>query len=236
MLRQPGFICRVAGVPADDPCVNTPPATAYWGLFYSDGRSGSWTYSSLGARGLKVPEGGYVGVAWQSGGRSVPGLAPAPHVGKTPKTQPPSKPPTGPKPSGRPEPKKQPSPAPTASADPTPDAGTPTPDVGSPSPEASASPDGTEAPGPRNGDRRKQGRSRGATEEVDPDTGEVTVHMPGAEETDDADEGAADAGDDLAPTAADGGQGSVPVLVGVVLVLALAGAAVVGYRRRRIGA
>ena len=30
--RQPGFVCRVSGVPAGDPCVSTPPADAYWGL------------------------------------------------------------------------------------------------------------------------------------------------------------------------------------------------------------
>ena len=32
-----GYVCRVSGKPADDPCVNTPPADAYWGLFWSDG-------------------------------------------------------------------------------------------------------------------------------------------------------------------------------------------------------
>ena len=36
--RQPGFVCRVEGVPAEDPCVNTPPADAYWALYWSDGR------------------------------------------------------------------------------------------------------------------------------------------------------------------------------------------------------
>ena len=44
-LRVPGQRgCRPA-----DPCVNTPPTTAYWGLYWSNGTSGSWTYSSLGA-------------------------------------------------------------------------------------------------------------------------------------------------------------------------------------------
>ena len=49
--RFPAFVCRIDGVPADDPCVNTPPADAYWGLWWSDGESGEWSYSSLG-RGL----------------------------------------------------------------------------------------------------------------------------------------------------------------------------------------
>ena len=48
--RQPGFVCRINGAPASDPCVNTPPADAYWGLWWSDGKSGSWTYSSVGRR------------------------------------------------------------------------------------------------------------------------------------------------------------------------------------------
>ncbi|MGZ4456328.1 MAG: hypothetical protein ACXVGM_19035, partial [Oryzihumus sp.] len=36
--RQPGFVCRVDGAPSSDPCQNTPPADAYWGLWWSDGR------------------------------------------------------------------------------------------------------------------------------------------------------------------------------------------------------
>ena len=39
--RFPGFVCRIDGLPADDPCVNTPPADAYWGLWWSDGKTGS---------------------------------------------------------------------------------------------------------------------------------------------------------------------------------------------------
>lgn len=63
--RQPGFVCRVAGKPADDPCVNTPPDTAYWGLWWSDGEPGSaWTYSTKGAYSLKGLAGGFVALAW----------------------------------------------------------------------------------------------------------------------------------------------------------------------------
>ena len=35
--RQPGFVCRVNGQPASDPCVNASPANAYWGLWWADG-------------------------------------------------------------------------------------------------------------------------------------------------------------------------------------------------------
>jgi hypothetical protein len=77
--RQPGFVCRVDGVPADNPCVNTPPSDAYWALYWSDGESGSWSYSTAGAGALRVPDGGYVGFSWTgSSARSTPGLAPAP--------------------------------------------------------------------------------------------------------------------------------------------------------------
>ncbi|GAA1765347.1 hypothetical protein GCM10009795_009870 [Nocardioides hankookensis] len=78
--RQAGFVCRVAGQPASDPCINTPPADAYWGLWWSDGTSGQWTYATTSAGGLKVPEGGYVAFSWNgSSARSAPGASPAVH-------------------------------------------------------------------------------------------------------------------------------------------------------------
>ena len=55
---QPGFVCRVSGKPETDPCVNTPPSNAYWGLFWSSGTSGSWVYASSGASSLHIPAGG----------------------------------------------------------------------------------------------------------------------------------------------------------------------------------
>lgn len=85
VTRQPGMVCRVSGKPADSPCVNSPPATAYWSLWWSDGKSGTWTYSSYGVGGLKVPDGGYVAFSWQgSSSRTTPGVSPAPHASATP--------------------------------------------------------------------------------------------------------------------------------------------------------
>ena len=79
--RQPGFVCRVAGAPSSDPCVNTPPASAYWSLWWSDGKSGTWTYSSTGVGSLKVPDGGYVAFSWQGqDGKATPGVAPSPRT------------------------------------------------------------------------------------------------------------------------------------------------------------
>ncbi len=139
--RQPGFLCRVNGVPARDPCVNTPPADAYWGLFWTDGKSGSWTYSTIGITGLQVPQGGAVAVAWQQGNArhtpSFPALrqaTPTPTPGPTPSPSPtaPTKPPTS---AAAPTPAQPPSAA--ASTQATPPPATPVP-TSSPSPRRPA--------------------------------------------------------------------------------------------------
>ena len=124
--RQPGFVCRVSGVPADDPCVNTSPVTAYWGLYWSDGSSGSWAYSSRGADSLIVPAGGSVAFAWQgSGQRGVPSVTPpsaaaTPTPTPAPTTSAPS--PTSPTTSATTKPTKKPTTKPTKTATKTPTA------------------------------------------------------------------------------------------------------------------
>jgi hypothetical protein len=70
--RQPGFVCRVKNTPSKDPCVNTAPANAYWGLYWSDGKSGTWKYSSSGVGSLKVSNGGFMAFSWQNGGANDP--------------------------------------------------------------------------------------------------------------------------------------------------------------------
>jgi hypothetical protein len=97
--RQPGFICRIDDKPSGDPCVNTPPSDAYWSLWWSDGKTGKWSYSSTGASSLKVPEGGYVGMSWQgSDSKAAPGVTPAPHASPSsgPSSHPTSSPSSGP--------------------------------------------------------------------------------------------------------------------------------------------
>lgn len=98
--RQPDFVCRVKGLPTpeQDPCVATPPATAYWSLWWADGSGGAWKYSTSNAGGLRVPDGGYVAFSWNTGSRPVPpGVAAAAHA----------------------EPKPTPNPTPTPTATPT---------------------------------------------------------------------------------------------------------------------
>ncbi|CAM3547268.1 hypothetical protein NOZE110980_03610 [Nocardioides zeicaulis] len=101
--RQPGFVCRVEGVPTSDPCVNTSPTNAYWGLWWSDGSSGSWTYSSSGVGSLTVPAGGSVAWSWQQdrgGSPAAPAVAPpvglaSPSATPTPSQSPSATPSTG---------------------------------------------------------------------------------------------------------------------------------------------
>ena len=103
---QPGFVCRLNGRPSADEgedCADTPPADAYWGLFWSDGEPATWVYSSEGAGSLDVPDGGSIGWRFQDGGdRENPSApptaaaaqeAPSPQPTRTPSQQP-SKPPS----------------------------------------------------------------------------------------------------------------------------------------------
>jgi hypothetical protein len=115
---QPGFVCRVNGQPGgtQEDCGETPPANAYWGLFWSDGDPATWVYSSEGVGSLDVPEGGSIGWRFQDGGTR----------------ENPSSPPTADKKSPSPQPSNPPSPEPTRppkAADPTP---TPTPSASVP--------------------------------------------------------------------------------------------------------
>lgn len=74
--RAAGFVCRVDGAPASDPCVEASPADAYWALFWSDGTSGQWSYATLGVSSLKIPQGGSVAFVFQgSSSRTWPSVA-----------------------------------------------------------------------------------------------------------------------------------------------------------------
>jgi hypothetical protein len=82
------FVCQVDGAPVTQ-CARTPPADAYWSLWWSDGRSGSWKYASNGATALHVPDGGYVALSWQKGNAQVPpGIAARSHSPSSPTSHP----------------------------------------------------------------------------------------------------------------------------------------------------
>jgi hypothetical protein len=79
----PGFICRIgyagydAGTefpsPAQQPCVQTPPAGAYWAFWVAGPGQASWSYSSLGPMGTD-PQPGSVEL-WIFGGTNLGGTA-----------------------------------------------------------------------------------------------------------------------------------------------------------------
>ena len=73
-----GFVCKIQGQPADGDCAQTD---SYWSLWWSDGTSGTWKYSSEGASSLDVPDGGSVAFSWHegSGNATPPDVAPAVH-------------------------------------------------------------------------------------------------------------------------------------------------------------
>ncbi len=125
--RFPGFVCRLDGAPADDPCVNTPPADAYWGLWWSDGKSGKWSYSSLGVSSLNIPDGGYLALVWDGSSGDVRPSTPATAHREPSPTPTPTKKPTT----------KAPTPTPSLAPTPTTQEATPGASTGQATPSAS---------------------------------------------------------------------------------------------------
>lgn len=97
-VNDSSFVCKVDGGPSSAVCARTPPSNAYWGLFWSNGTSGTWTYASSGVASLKVPTGGWVAFVFQnSSSRTPPGVTP---LAAAPPAQPKPKPSTSSGPSG----------------------------------------------------------------------------------------------------------------------------------------
>jgi LPXTG-motif cell wall-anchored protein len=77
------FICRLGDAafrhgtqyptPSEDPCVVTPPASAYWSYWLAPAGQNTWTYSSLGPLG-DVPKPGEVEL-WKFGGTKIGGTS-----------------------------------------------------------------------------------------------------------------------------------------------------------------
>jgi hypothetical protein len=209
--RFPGFVCRIEGVPADDPCVNTPPADAYWGLWWSDGKSGEWSYSSLGAGSLTIPAGGYVAMVWDGSSGDVRPQTGAPaHLSPTPtptKKPLPSQPPTT-------------IPAPT-------EPGTPTATADTKTPEPSAQPSRTKKPEPSRTPSKSPTSTASASEQT-------TAPVPGDEPSSEEQTDAAGPIDPAVTPAASSDDGGLPAWVAPVVVVVLLGAAGgVALARRR---
>lgn len=69
----PGFLCKIDGLPAEEDCLNTPPADAFWSYWSAD-RGGSWSYSLVGGAARTPPPGTVDG--WAFGAASAPGITP----------------------------------------------------------------------------------------------------------------------------------------------------------------
>ncbi|MFJ6705402.1 MULTISPECIES: hypothetical protein [unclassified Streptomyces] len=84
----PAFICRIGysgyrggkqyPTPAQDPCVLTPPASAYWSYWHADPGARTWTYSQLGAM-LYKPKPGSVDL-WIFGATNIEGTEGRPTI------------------------------------------------------------------------------------------------------------------------------------------------------------
>ncbi|MER7169415.1 hypothetical protein ABT336_25570 [Micromonospora sp. NPDC000207] len=68
------FVCRINGQPtsATEPCVNTPPATAYWSYWHAAGSGSPWTYSTSGASSYNPAPGTVEG--WRFGTGTAPSI------------------------------------------------------------------------------------------------------------------------------------------------------------------
>lgn len=162
-VRFPGFLCRIAGEPANDPCQTTSPATAYWSYWIAQ-RGGPWCYSSWGAGNRTPPPGSVEGWSFSLGRTS--STAPAPRAavpGPLPGTAPtalapgdcerradaPVAPPTTTRPAASPPPTAPPSIGPSGSPTPGRTAGGSTPGATSPTaaPDAAATTPGADVVG-----------------------------------------------------------------------------------------
>jgi hypothetical protein len=71
------FVCRINGLPtpAQDPCVNTPPASAYWAFWIANPGQTTWSVSPLGAMSL-YPKPGSTEL-WSYGSGATPSFPPS---------------------------------------------------------------------------------------------------------------------------------------------------------------
>jgi hypothetical protein len=161
-VQNEAFVCQVDGLGSPQ-CARTPPASAYWSLWWSDGKSG-WRYASVGVAALKVPAGGYVALSWQKGNAQAP-----PRVKLA--APPPSSPTTSPS-SPTTHPTSKPSSQPTHGPTTAPTSTAPASPTGSTS--ASGTPTHTRKPNPSTGGKPHHHASAGPTGEAAGPAGAVT--------------------------------------------------------------
>lgn len=128
----PGFLCRIDGSPGldRDPCINTPPASAYWSYWHA-ARGGAWSSSQEGGKTWRPPAGSVDG--WSFSDDGSPGEASPPRIDPPAASTTPKPATTTPKPA-----------TPTPAATATPKPATPTP-AATATPAAIPAPSGTSA-------------------------------------------------------------------------------------------
>lgn len=138
VANQPGFVCRIDGLPGPETedCADTPPARAYWGYSHAE-RGGSWSYSSSGAHVYDPPVGTVEGWAFNGdGGSTQPTIPPPP----PPEPEPDPEPEPAAEPSPSPEPRPSPPPAAPQAAGSSPEPAATEPEPGRDPPAATPSP------------------------------------------------------------------------------------------------
>jgi len=72
------FVCRIDGYPppAQEPCVTTPPASAYWSYWHADAGQRTWSYGQEGPLSYRPPAGSID--AWVFGSTDLAGTSGSP--------------------------------------------------------------------------------------------------------------------------------------------------------------
>jgi hypothetical protein len=124
----PAFICRITDpangtaypTPAEDPCIDTPPASAYWSYWHAYQGQNTWIYSQQGAMDYEPPAGSVD--AWTFGAGAQPPFPPSAVMASNTTPASGTPPPATPPPSGT----APPSPTPTPTQGGSSSGGTPT--------------------------------------------------------------------------------------------------------------
>lgn len=203
-----GFVCKVNGNPSDGDCTETD---AYWSLWWSDGKTGTWTYANRGVASLRIPDGGYVAFAWHkgSGQAAPPDVTPTPRVVEA-------------KPTPSASPTRSTAKKPPATKKSAPSAPATTSTTAAPSATATATPTPSDAPTPT------EATASAAPSDVPSPTS--TTGLPSIDEITEGPEATA------ADVDATDGDGGFPAWLGIgLVVLVLGAAAAVPVLRRRQG-
>jgi hypothetical protein len=241
---EAGFVCRVKGAPADDPCTETSSERAFWSLWTTDGKSGRWSFASRGVTQLRVSEGGAVAFSWDDVAGYRPPSAAAPVTAPAPTPTAPATASPSPKPTKQPtkQPTKKPAEQPSGQSSSTPASPSAQTSTGQPSAPSATPPSGraaTAPPSPHSSGTSGATPSAAGSPSTGPSTtdGSTGAAVPGPVSTS---AGVAPVDDPVTSPAAqqttqDDGVPAWLVLVLLALLLVSTGAVALQRRRTRSG-